>query len=156
MLVDLLVERAAFGHGGNQEVIRPFAARGDVELLLVTPQMQSFEAGAKSEGGEGALCEEDVSDWDDEFPFWQSTNVELGGRDVLFRRIVMPMHEDDAKMGGWLEALGVDAVVCSGSRRNVSMWEDWMGPTASLMRASALSGRPTLGICFGHQLLCHA
>ena len=156
MLVDLLVERAAFGHGGNQEVIRPFAARGDVELLLVTPQMQSFEAGAKSEGGEVALCEEDVSDWDDEFPFWQSTNVELGGRDVLFRRIVMPMHEDDAKMGGWLEALGVDAVVCSGSRRNVSMWEDWMGPTASLMRASALSGRPTLGICFGHQLLCHA
>ena len=156
LLVDLLVERAAFGHGGNQEVIRPFAARGDVELLLVTPQMQSFEAGAKSEGGEVALCEEDVSDWDDEFPFWQSTNVELGGRDVLFRRIVMPMHEDDAKMGGWLEALGVDAVVCSGSRRNVSMWEDWMGPTASLMRASALSGRPTLGFCFGHQLLCHA
>ena len=156
LLVDLLVERAAFGHGGNQEVIRPFAARGDVELLLVTPQMQSFEAGAKSEGGEVALCEEDVSDWDDEFPFWQSTNVELGGRDVLFRRIVMPMHEDDDKMGGWLEALGVDAVVCSGSRRNVSMWEDWMGPTASLMRASALSGRPTLGICFGHQLLCHA
>ena len=156
LLVDLLVERAAFGHGGNQEVIRPFAARGGVELLLVTPQMQSFEAGAKSEGGEVALCEEDVSDWDDEFPFWQSTNVELGGRDVQFRRIVMPMHEDDAKMGGWLEALGVDAVVCSGSRRNVSMWEDWMGPTASLMRASALSGRPTLGICFGHQLLCHA
>ena len=156
LLVDLLVERAAFGHGGNQEVIRPFAARGDVELLLVTPQMQSFEAGSKSEGGEVALCEEDVSDWDDEFPFWQSTNVELGGRDVLFRRIVMPMHEDDSRMGGWLEALGVDAVVCSGSRRNVSMWEDWMGPTASLMRASALSGRPTLGICFGHQLLCHA
>jgi len=156
MLLDLLVERAAFGHGGNQEVIKPFAARGDVELLLVTPQMQSFEAGAKSEGGEVALCEEDVLDWDDEFPFWQSTNVELGGRDVLFRRIVMPMHEDDTRMGEWLEALGVDAVVCSGSRRNVSMWEDWMGPTASLMRASALSGRPTLGICFGHQLLCHA
>jgi len=68
----------------------------------------------------------------------------------------MPMQEDDARMGEWLEELGVDAVVCSGSRRNVSMWEDWMGPTASLMRASALAGRPTLGICFGHQLLCHA
>ena len=68
----------------------------------------------------------------------------------------MPMHDDDARMAEWLEVLGVDAVVCSGSRRNVSMWEDWMGPTASLIRASALSGRPTLGICFGHQLLCHA
>ena len=157
LLVDLLVERAAFGHGGNQEVVRPFAARGDVELLLVTPQMQSFEAGAKSEDGAVALCEEDVPHWDDEFPFWESTNVELGeGRDILFRRIVMPMQEDDARMGEWLEELGVDAVVCSGSRRNVSMWEDWMGPTASLMRASALAGRPTLGICFGHQLLCHA
>ena len=37
LMVDLLVERAAFGHGGNQEVVRPFAACGDVELLLVTP-----------------------------------------------------------------------------------------------------------------------
>ena len=156
LMVDLLVERAAFGHGGNQEVVRPFAARGDVELLLVTPQMQSFDAGAKSESGEVALNDEDVPHWDDEFPFWQTTSVEIEGRDVSFSRIVMPMHDDDARMAEWLEVLGVDAVVCSGSRRNVSMWEDWMGPTASLIRASALSGRPTLGICFGHQLLCHA
>ena len=156
LMIDLLVERAAFGHGGNQEVVRPFAVRGDVELLLVTPQMQSFEAGMKSDSGEVALIEEDVPHWDDEFPFWQSTNVELEGRDVSFRRIVMPMHEDDARMSAWLEEIDVDAVVCSGSRRNVSIWEDWMGPAASLMRASALAGRPTLGICFGHQLLCHA
>ena len=47
LMIDLLVERAEFGHGGNQEVVRPFAAGGDVELLLVTPQMQSFEAGKK-------------------------------------------------------------------------------------------------------------
>ena len=120
LMVDLLVERAAFGHGGNQEVVRPFAARGDVEMLLVTPQMQSFEAGAKAESGDIALSEEDVPHWDDDFHFWQSTDVELEGRDVSFRRIVMPMHEDDSRMGEWLEAIGVDAVVCSGSRRNVS------------------------------------
>ena len=50
--------------------------------------------------------------------------------------------------------LGVDAVVCSGSRRNVTMWEEWMESAASLMRVAATSGSPTLGICFGHQLLC--
>ena len=156
-MVDLLVERAAFGHGGNQEVIQPFAAHGSVELLLVTPQMQSFEAGAKAEAkGEVTLEEIDVPHWDDDYPFWQSTTVEFGDQGVEFRRIVMPMHEDDERMSEWLAALDLDAVVCSGSRRNVSIWEDWMGPAGSLLRASALSGRPTLGICFGHQLLCHS
>ena len=66
------------------------------------------------------------------------------------------MIENDTKMSNWLDSIAVDAVVCSGSRRNVSMWEDWMAPAASLVRASANAGKPTLGICFGHQLLCHA
>ena len=65
-MVDLLVERAEFGHGGNQEVVRPFAAFGDVELLLVTPQMQSFEAGKKAQAGEVPLSKEDVPHWDDD------------------------------------------------------------------------------------------
>ena len=155
-MVDLLVERAEFGHGGNQEVVRPFAAFGDVELLLVTPQMQSFEAGKKAQAGEVPLSKEDVPHWDDDYPFWESTTVELEGRPISFRRIVMPMVEDDLEMTEWLDSISVDAVVCSGSRRNVSMWEDWMAPASSLVRSSANSGRPTLGICFGHQLLCHA
>ena len=33
MIIDLLVERAEFGHGGNQEVIKPIAALSDVEVL---------------------------------------------------------------------------------------------------------------------------
>lgn len=156
-MVDLLVERATFGHGGNQEVIRPFAARCDVEMLLVTPQMQSFEAGVKAEkGSDVCLCEDDVPHWDDDYGFWESTEVDFDGRLVTFRRIVMPMHDDETRMRQWLEELGVDAVVCSGSRRNVSIWEDWMGPAETMLRAAALSGTPTLGICFGHQLLCHA
>ena len=65
----------------------------------------------------------------------------------------MPMMEDDEKMTAWLDTIGIDAVVCSGSKKNVSMWEDWMAPSASLVRASAKSGIPTLGICFGHQIL---
>ena len=155
-MVDLLVERAEFGHGGNQEVVRPFAAAGDVELLLVTPQMQSFEAGKKAHVGKVPLSEKDVPHWDDDFPFWQSTKVELEGRTVSFQRIVMPMIENDEDMVNWLDSIAVDAVVCSGSRRNVSMWEEWMAPASSLVRSSVYSGRPTLGICFGHQLLCHS
>ena len=46
-MIDLLVERAEFGHGGNQEVIKPIAALSDVQVLLITPQMQSFDAGYK-------------------------------------------------------------------------------------------------------------
>ena len=34
LLLDLLVERAEFGHGGNQEVIRPLLEKSDVEYLL--------------------------------------------------------------------------------------------------------------------------
>jgi len=32
LLLDLLVARAEFGHGGNQEVIRPFLKNADVEV----------------------------------------------------------------------------------------------------------------------------
>ena len=49
ILIDLLVERSEFGHGGNQEVIQPIAERGAVEVLLVTPQMQSEEAGLRAQ-----------------------------------------------------------------------------------------------------------
>ena len=45
ILIDLLVERSEFGHGGNQEVIQPIAEMGEVEVLLVTPQMQSEKSG---------------------------------------------------------------------------------------------------------------
>ena len=33
-------------------------------MLLVTPQMQSFEAGEKSEAGEVPLSEDEVTHWD--------------------------------------------------------------------------------------------
>ena len=49
LILDLLVERAAFGHGGNQEIVLPFTKNGPVEIFLVTPQMQSFDSGLKTE-----------------------------------------------------------------------------------------------------------
>jgi len=64
-MIDLLVERAEFGHGGNQEVIKPLAALSNVEVLLVTPQMQSFDAGKKTnEKSEIKLIEHILSEVD--------------------------------------------------------------------------------------------
>ena len=157
LMIDLLVERAEFGHGGNQEVIKPLAALSNVEVLLVTPQMQSFDAGEKTNhDSETKLMESDVPNWDYEYDFWSDIDVILAERNIKFSRIVMPMHENEEEMGNWIFELNLDAVVCSGSRRNVSIWEEWMGPTETMFRAAAKSGTPTLGICFGHQLLCHS
>jgi GMP synthase-like glutamine amidotransferase len=157
LLIDLLVERAEFGHGGNQEVIKPLAALSDVEVLLVTPQMQSFDAGEKvQQNSEIKLMESDAPHWDYEYEFWSEKEVKMGERNINFKRILMPMHENEEEMRNWIVKMKLDAVVCSGSRRNVSIWEEWMSPTETMFRAAAKSGVPTLGICFGHQLLCHS
>ena len=155
LLLDLLVERSEFGHGGNQEVIQPIAEFGNVDVFLLTPQMQSLESGDKAaDEGLFFLDRSDVPKWDDEYEFWRSCKVTMGGNIATFYRIALPFGLDDAGMSQWLSNLGVDAVVCSGSRRNVTMWEEWMESASSLMRVAATSGSPTLGICFGHQLLC--
>ena len=157
LLIDLLVERSEFGHGGNQEIVCPLANSGSVEVLLVTPQVQSEEAGRRAqENGEVAITEDDVPNWDDDFGFWAECDIEMGGNPVVFRRIAVPLHGDDTLTADWLGRISPDAVICTGSRHNVSIWENWMGSGASLLRSSASMGVPTLGICFGHQLLCKA
>ena len=44
-----------------------------------------------------------------------------------------------------------DVIVITGSRRNVSSWEDWMDEVAKLIRVCEV---PLYGICFGHQIIC--
>ena len=46
-----------------------------------------------------------------------------------------------------------DAVIITGSRRNVSMWEPWMDEVVDLIRSAEV---PLYGICFGHQIIAHA
>jgi GMP synthase-like glutamine amidotransferase len=157
ILIDLLVERSEFGHGGNQEVIQPIAERSAVEVLLVTPQMQSEEIGVRAQDeGLVELSEDDVPNWDYEYPFWGDCSMEMSGNEVIFRRVAMPLHGDDGLTESWIQSIEPDAVVCSGSRMNVTMWEKWMNGGGSLLRCSSRMGIPTLGICFGHQLLCHS
>ena len=155
LLLDLLVERSEFGHGGNQEVIQPIAREGDVDIFLLTPHMQSEESGIKAnEEGLYFIGEKDVPNWDHDYPFWESCEVPMGENVARFYRVALPTGREDLEMAKWLESIKVDAVVCSGSRKNVTMWEGWMDGASSLMRVSSKSGTPTLGICFGHQLLC--
>ncbi|MDP6900163.1 MAG: type 1 glutamine amidotransferase [Candidatus Thalassarchaeaceae archaeon] len=147
VLLDLLVERAEFGHGGNLEALAPFAVSGQqIECLLLTPQMQA--PGARTDGCV-ALTEVDVPRWDDEYPFWSEKIEHLPEGRVHLRRICMPTTSTFSE-------LCVDAIICSGSRRNVSMWEPWMDGCAELLRWGVEQDIPTLGICFGHQLLAAA
>tara|TARA_Y100000768_G_C23847235_1_gene619189 strand:+ start:56 stop:706 length:651 start_codon:yes stop_codon:yes gene_type:complete len=46
-----------------------------------------------------------------------------------------------------------DAVIITGSRRNVSMWEAWMDDVVELIQKCQV---PLYGICFGHQIICKA
>lgn len=165
-LLDLLAERAEFGHGGNMEVIAPLVAKvGMVEVFLLTPQFQSHVSAQKAliSWTPLVLTADDVPTWNDDFPFVADRTVSVEGVDVdgeesgtvRLLRVALPQSQDGG-METWLDLMEIDAVVCTGSRRNVSIHEPWMDEAASLMRAAVNAGLPTLGICFGHQLLCKA
>lgn len=66
-------------------------------------------------------------------------------------------HTDEARDYGFgiriQEPTDADVVVITGSRKNVSMWEDWMDDVVKLVRECEV---PLYGICFGHQIICKA
>ena len=157
VLLDLLVERAEFGHGGNIEVLTPLVSLApSLEVWLLTPQFQSESVGERACSSLEPLIldKDDVPTWDDEFPF-VSEKKTTEFNDVILRRVALP-NADDQLISKWLLENSVDVVICSGSRRNVSMWEPWMNSSAALLRSAVDLELPSLGICFGHQLLCKA
>lgn len=163
-LLDLLVERAEFGHGGNMEILFPLAERfSTLEVLLLTPQFQSDDISLRATQQVNSelikLVKADVPTWDDDFPFVAiPTDSDLQQAcvgEVTMQRVALP-PADTITLKKWLTSNSVDVVICTGSRRNVSIWEPWMGGVASLLRAAVALKLPTLGICFGHQLLCQA
>ncbi len=49
-----------------------------------------------------------------------------------------------------------DGMVVTGSPRSLVRPEPWMDEAAATVRLAAEAGVPTLGVCFGHQLVGHA
>ena len=47
-------------------------------------------------------------------------------------------------------------ILVSGSRSSVTRPEPWVDDAADLVRRAHDAGTPTLGVCFGHQLIAHA
>ena len=158
VLLDLLVERAEFGNGGNMEILFPLAERfSTLEVLLLTPQFQSDDIGLRATQQVNSelikLVKADVPTWDDDFPFVAiPTDSELQqacAGEVTMQRVALP-PADTITLKKWLTSNSVDVVICTGSRRNVSIWEPWMEGVASILRAAVALELPTLGICFGH------
>jgi GMP synthase (glutamine-hydrolysing) len=176
LILDLLIERKAFGHYGNLEILRPFSEKGDVECWLLTPQMQNnlnLQSSNHAESSTSAKTTVDIAESafhsmtsEDFHPFTTPGSnlssvidvedvcfreeVEMNGNRVILQRMQMPQPSE---MKNWLQSANANALVCAGSRYNVSMWEGWMDVVAELLRKAVELRVPTLGICFGHQIL---
>lgn len=51
---------------------------------------------------------------------------------------------------------GLDGLIITGSPRSLVRPEPWMDDAADTVRRAAQAGLPTLGVCFGHQLIAFA
>ncbi|GKY89412.1 type 1 glutamine amidotransferase [Sinisalibacter aestuarii] len=74
----------------------------------------------------------------------------LGGHDFSFQRW-------DVVDGIFPEGpLDAEAWLITGSRHGVYEGHDWIAPLEELIRQIAASGRPLVGVCFGHQIIAQA
>jgi len=72
----------------------------------------------------------------------------LGGADVT---VVRPAHES------WREsAQDFDAIIISGSAASIVTPPPWEAPLEQLVQDAAATDTPTLGVCFGHQVIARA
>jgi len=151
LILDLLAERSEFGHGGNIEMVKPFAKLySEIEVYLITPQYEEFSEKEQLELIQ--IKEKNVPLWDDDVEFKSTKTENIDGALVKFIRILTPIGEVK-EISKWFNLNHISCIFCSGSRRNVSQPEPWMKNAKKVIMAAILLEKPLLGICFGHQLL---
>jgi GMP synthase (glutamine-hydrolysing) len=77
-------------------------------------------------------------------------------RDAIGEAWAGAYDELDARAGGFPDPRGAAAYILTGSAANVPDREPWMLQTEAWLRDVVAAGTPTLGICFGHQILAQA
>lgn len=90
-------------------------------------------------------------------------NDQFGGYPTMITRALAPLAPDlsfsttPIFRGAAAPALGAfDAVIVTGSPAGVYEGHSWIASTEDFLRQAIAAGKPTVGICFGHQLLAQA
>ena len=73
---------------------------------------------------------------------------------VLGEQVRLDIH--DAVREPYMDVRGLDGMVITGSPRSLVDPEPWMEEAAETVRRAHAAGVPTLGVCFGHQLVAYA
>ena len=90
-------------------------------------------------------------------------NGQFGGYSAMIERALVPpslgfsLSTTPVFRGAAPPSLGAfDAIIITGSPAGVYEGHDWITPTQDFLRRAIAAGKPTVGICFGHQLLAQA
>ena len=145
-MIDLLAEFGSFGHLGNLEVFEAYDC--EVNALLLTPQYQHE---TQENTRVTNLEKTDLTHWNSDREFHQEEKI----GNVTLKRVFMP-NGNKEDLFQWFKHANLAALVCSGSKSNLSMPEKWHDELIEFIKCGIQYSIPYLGICFGHQLLCKA